>query len=146
MNFSQNLKDFCIEKNINLKQLAELVNIQDSLLYKYDNGKSLPTIKNIVKLANFFDCSVNYFVGLTDKPKNITFCNNYNKTLFYPRYSELLDKNNTTHYLLSKKLKFSMSSLRNWKNGGIPYLDTLCKLAQFFDVSVDYLIGRSNSI
>ncbi|MCI8421223.1 MAG: helix-turn-helix transcriptional regulator, partial [Clostridia bacterium] len=33
-----------------------------------------------------------------------------------------------------------------WKNGvGMPNIDNIVKLAQIFDCSVDFVIGRSNS-
>ena len=142
MNLADNLKDLCIDRNLNIKQLAKLVKIQDSLLYKYVNENTLPTINNLVKLSNFFNCSINFLVGLTDNKNQNNYLATYDKKLFYPRYDKLLKENNLSHYELCKKLGLSMSSLRNWKNGGIPYLDTLIKLSQYFDVSIDYLIGR----
>ena len=101
-------------------------------------------IKNCIKLADYFDCSVDFLVGMTDEPKKYSFNNNFNKKVFFSRYTQLLKEKNLSHYALSAKLNLSMSSLKSWEKGGIPYLETLSKLAQYFDVSVDYLIGRSN--
>lgn len=30
-------------------------------------GKSLPSVENLVKIANYFNCSTDYLLGLTDK-------------------------------------------------------------------------------
>ena len=84
-------------------------------------------------------------MGIDESPKEIKFSKTFDKKLFYPRYEKLLKDNNVTHYILCKSLGLSMSSLLSWKQGTIPYLDTLYNLAQHFDVSIDYLIGRSNS-
>ena len=46
---------------------------------------------------------------------------------------------------LGSKLNISSGTINNWKNGTIPNGETLMKLADFFDVSVDYLLGRENA-
>ena len=145
MIIGQNIKDLCFNQNISVKELAKRINIQDSLLYKYINEKSLPTINNLIKIANYFDCSINFLVGLSDNPKQDNFSDIFDKNEFYLRYASLLLQNNISHYKLCKILDYSMSSLRNWKKGEIPYIDTLYKMASNFDVSIDYLIGRSNT-
>lgn len=143
MTFSQIFKELCIEKDINIVELAKEVNIRNSMLYKYMHGEYLPTLQNLVKLANYFDCTINFLIGLSDNPKQYKFTETFDKRVFFVRYCELLDKHNISHYALSKKLNFAKSSYRNWKNGIIPYLDTLYEIAKYFDFSVDYLIGRS---
>lgn len=145
MDFGQNLKDLCIDKNINLKQLSKLINIQDSLLYKYEKGKSMPTLDNLTKIANFFNCTISYLVSLSDTLGKETLKNNPDKSIFFKRYSDLVSKNNLTHYVVCKNLGISISSIRNWRLGAIPYIDTLIKLSTYFNVSVDYLLGRSNN-
>lgn len=145
-NFVEHIKNYCLENNLSLKQLAKLVKIQDSLLYKYVNGMSIPTINNLVKLSNFFGCSLNYLVGLDENPKLEKLCKSYKKKEFFNRYVNLLKKNNTSHYNVSKELNFAMSSFGTWKKGSIPYLNTLIKIAQHFGVSIDYLIGRTDDI
>lgn len=34
-------------------------------------GKSLPSVENLVKIANYFNCSTDYLLGLTDKKSNL---------------------------------------------------------------------------
>lgn len=50
-----------------------------------------------------------------------------------------------TQYGLAKKLCISQSTICNWLNGKKePCIDSLWMLADYFDVTVDYLIGRSD--
>lgn len=144
MQFSHNLKDLCQEFNLNIKQLAKLVNIQDSLLYKYINEKSTPSIDNLIKIANFFDCTLDYLAGLDTEIKAFQFTKNYDKSLFFKRYSEMLAQNNISNHALSKELGFSPAELKHWKSGRIPYLETLIKIANYFGISIDYLVGRAD--
>lgn len=44
--------------------------------------------------------------------------------------------------LLSEELHMSTGNITNWKNGIIPKSDTVSKLANYFNVSTDYLLGN----
>lgn len=46
---------------------------------------------------------------------------------------------------LSQKLGFGESTIYKWKNQ-TPKVDHLQKVADFFNVSVDYLLGRTNKV
>ena len=48
---------------------------------------------------------------------------------------------------LAKALNVSKQTISNWENGKRnPDLDTLIKLADFYEVSLDYLVGREKEI
>lgn len=46
---------------------------------------------------------------------------------------------------LAKELDIASGSMTTWKKGGVPNGETLLKLADYLDVSVDYLLGRTDS-
>lgn len=46
--------------------------------------------------------------------------------------------------LLTKHLKMSSGNITKWKENKIPRSDTLQKIAEFFDVSTDYLLGKTD--
>lgn len=45
---------------------------------------------------------------------------------------------------VGNQLSISSGTINKWKNGAIPNGETLLKLADFFNVSIDYLLGRNN--
>ena len=45
---------------------------------------------------------------------------------------------------LAKQLNIASGSMTTWKNGKIPNGETLIKIADYLDVSVDYLLGRTD--
>ena len=45
---------------------------------------------------------------------------------------------------LAKELDIASGSMTTWKKGGIPNGETLIKLADYLDVSVDYLLDRTD--
>ena len=59
---------------------------------------------------------------------------------------ELAQSREVTMYELSQKTDIPQSLLSNYKNGKKkPALENIIKLADFFDVSTDYLLGRTDN-
>lgn len=59
------------------------------------------------------------------------------------RVDLLINEKKMTRAELERKLNFSAGSLRNW-NKNMPSVDKIQKVADFFDVSADYLLGRTD--
>lgn len=60
----------------------------------------------------------------------------------YSLFDELCRSNNTTPTALSKKIGLSKGNTSNWKNGGNPSVDILCKIADELNCTTDALLGR----
>lgn len=63
----------------------------------------------------------------------------------YEIFEKLLKMNNVTAYKVAKDTGISYSSLSEWKSGrsAMPSAECLIKLADYFNVSIDYLVGRN---
>lgn len=57
------IKELRKEKGLTLKQMGQLLNILDSTLSQYENGRRKPKEEMWQKLADFFDVSVPYLQG-----------------------------------------------------------------------------------
>lgn len=56
----------------------------------------------------------------------------------------LMKENKITAHKLTQDLQISNSSITDWEKGkGTPSINTLIKIADYFDVSVEYLLGRT---
>jgi len=63
--------------------------------------------------------------------------------MFKERFIELLQ--NTTGYRVSKATGIPDSRISQWKNHDeLPSVENLMKLADYFGVSTDYLLGRTD--
>lgn len=58
-----NLKKLRNENNLTLDQLSKEVEISNPLLSNYEQGKVNPPIKNLFKLADYFEVSIDYLLG-----------------------------------------------------------------------------------
>ena len=77
--------------------------------------------------------------------ENATKTNKYATTL-PARLRSLLEETETTQQVLADYCGVERQTIAKWKDGVTrPDADALCKLAQFFNVSADYLIGISNN-
>lgn len=73
--FIKRLKALREEKGFSQAKLAELINITQQAVGKWETGKSTPDPEMIVKLANLFNVSADYLLGRqvnTDKSSNLT--------------------------------------------------------------------------
>lgn len=57
------------DKDITQKQMAQLLNCTQQTYSRYETGEILIDINQLIKLAKFYDTSLDYIVGLTDEIK-----------------------------------------------------------------------------
>ncbi len=70
MSFGKILKDLRTERHLSQQQLADLLNISQSAIAKWELGKTEPTASAIVSVALFFDVSCDFLLGLKDEFDN----------------------------------------------------------------------------
>lgn len=63
--------------------------------------------------------------------------------MFYNKFLSLCSQRGESPTPLLKKLSISAGGLANWRNGFVPSAETLQKLADYFGVSIDYLLERT---
>lgn len=69
MSFSERLKILRTAQNLTQKQVYEAVNMSAIGYQRYEYGDREPAYKNLIALADYFDVSLDYLVGRTDKPE-----------------------------------------------------------------------------
>lgn len=62
---------------------------------------------------------------------------------FYERYYELCKEIDKTPTGVGVELSIDRSTVNYWKNNHTPKQKTLSKIADYFDVSVDYLLSKT---
>lgn len=61
--------------------------------------------------------------------------------MFWKNFYNLCQKANKSPNAVAKELGISSGAVTSWKNGKTPHHGTLIKIAQFFEVSTDFLLG-----
>ena len=62
--------------------------------------------------------------------------------MFYTTFEELCRERNVAPSAVSRKLGMSSSAPGRWKTGSSPDLDTAQKIADFFGVTIDFLVNN----
>ena len=76
---------------------------------------------------------------------SILFCYNFCMNTFGDKIKSFRNAHNLTQKALAEKLSITVSSLSHWECGyQEPSFDLLTKLADFFECSADYLLGRED--
>lgn len=65
----KNLKDLRLSKKLSQQQLALRLDLSQQTIYKYENGITEPDIATLIKLADYFNTSVDYLIGNTNNPQ-----------------------------------------------------------------------------
>ena len=76
------LKELRLEKGLNQKEFAEMVDTTQRNVSNWENGNSEPDIQMLLKMSKFFDVSVDYFLGNTENLVKIETANSLNDELF----------------------------------------------------------------
>lgn len=140
MNFKKNFKYLCDEKGIkDLKELAEKANVNLSTLYSLLEDGNLPTYEIAISLCNYFDCSLDFLLGLTDVVEK---SGEYVARDFVKNYEKILKEKRTNNYRVCREIGIDKDRIYDWRKGSYPYLDTLKKLADYFGVPLDYFATK----
>ena len=132
--FAEQLKTLRKINGLTQKELAEKLKIKQNSYSDWENGKSEPNIEMLVRIADYFDVSLDYLLG--GKMKNIT-------EEFSLCLKKIRMKRKLSQKQIAEELKISQQQYSKWEGGIItPNAETLVRLADYFDVSVDYLLGR----
>ena len=69
MDFPQILSNLMEMRGISAYKISKDTGISDRLIGYWKSGERSPTKDNLIKLADYFDVSVDYLLGRTDKPE-----------------------------------------------------------------------------
>ena len=67
--FSERLKELRENKSINQIVLGRHLGFGATAISSYENGRNEPAIDTLIRIANFFDVTVDFLLGVEDSPK-----------------------------------------------------------------------------
>ena len=138
-------KELRKDRNLLQKDIAKILDMLEDTYFKCERNINDISLENCNKLANFYDVSIDYLLGLTDT--NIkTKYKKINLKLFQKRLLTLRKENQLTQQKLGNLIGFRQNTYANYEKGNIvPTTLKVYYIAIFYNVSIDYLVGRSNN-
>lgn len=139
--FPEIIKDYIERENLTINRFSKCIGVAERAVAKWMAAEYMPTVKSAIKVAELLDCSLDYLFGLSNTPYFRKSTTNKN---FFERFDLLCKTKKVTPYKVSKDCDFGQPMISKWKRGKSPKTETLIKLAEYFDCSVDYLAGRAD--
>lgn len=126
-------------KGIDNKTFAKAMGVNVSTVSRWKNNSKYMRLSQIVKIADFFNCSIEFLVGRTDKILDFTpnEC-----PPFYPHLRLLLKAKGISRNQINKDTRIKSSYFADWKKGADPHILSLLELADYLDITLDVLVGR----
>ena len=142
LKFSERLNELMFDNQLTVEKLSKAIECNDSSIYDWISGKAnyMPLLVNIIKLADYFQCSIDFLIGLENE-------NYLPNPKFRPPFSKwfrsAIEAKGFTLYSLSRATQMGTKSFYKWINGkSEPSLDSLLRIAEVLNCSLDYLVGR----
>lgn len=90
-----NLKKLREKKKLNQIALSMKIGVSQEIISQYELGTTLPTVTNLIKLADYFNCSLEYLLGMTNNPNRISDLNksDLEKNTLFEKYNFLNKEN-----------------------------------------------------
>ena len=92
--YLQRLRDLREDADLNQTDIAEYLGIQQTVYSRYERGMRTIPLEHLIRLADFYNVSLDYLVGRTNNTKT-------NRLLHRPiRYAKILLRAKTTGVFL----------------------------------------------
>lgn len=142
-NLSEQLTELMNEDGYTQNSLAQAMKTPRAKISLYKTGKSVPNFKYLVAFVEFFNCSADYLIGLSDYPKR--------ELLYKPiqpfniRLRKILALKGKSQKALHETKHISWNTIHGWLTAtSLPSIENLKKLADFLECSVDFILGRTD--
>lgn len=76
--FGDRLKELRENKNLMSKDFAKIMNVEPATVTNWEKGNRFPKEEILIKIADYFNCSIDFLLGRTDDPTSIVYSGNYN--------------------------------------------------------------------
>ncbi len=135
----ERLTELMNEKGISNKEIANVLHVSLGTVGYWKKGKNNMRLPQFIALADYFNCSLDFLAGRSETvidfvPKECP--------PFYAHLKRILANKKVTTYRINKETKIKSSHFVDWKNGAEPQIYSLIELADYLDISLDYLLGR----
>ncbi len=140
--FPERLKELMFDAGqMKTRDLAEKIGVHFTSVAMWLKGGSLVSLSNAVKIADFFECSIDYLAGMSEVDHKVM---PRGLPPFYENFRKVMAEQGVSRYRIVKDTDIKDMYFTKWSKGATPDLLSVTKVASYLNVSVDYLIGRTD--
>ena len=142
-----NLKRIRESHDLTQREMANILKISKSSYNNFETGTQIIPLKHLNNFCSYFQVTMDFVCGLSNVNQKETKLIRLNKKVIGYRIKKLRLKKNLTQEELALMLNTSQSNISSYENGKTLILTAFAyTIAKEFKISLDYLVGRSDSI
>ena len=137
------LKELREDNDLTQQQIADKLHITRQNYSRWETSEKIIPLKHLNSLANFYNVSLDYISGISNKKNHPTASKELNRIKIGKRLKEWRIQNNLTQEELALVLNTTHSTISAYENGKTLILTIfLYEIAKKFNVSIDYLCAK----
>ena len=148
MKIADKIKQIRKESGKSQQEMSDILGLPRYIIANWEQGRSAPALEDIAKISECFNCSTDYLLGREDDTSNNAFFPEYIETKkgkFGNILRQFRKERGLTQEELAEKMGLKYYNIGDWERGKCePCVSDLKQLAEIFDVTVDYLVGRTD--
>lgn len=134
------IKELRTENGLTQQELAKILNVSSMSISFYENEQRKPDSEFIIACSRFFDVSTDYLLGKTYKRR---IPREERIGVFSKRLKRVRELKGISQRQAAEDLNISPQNLSYYENGRDAGYDLLIRMARYYNVTVEYLIGAS---
>ena len=145
MHYGDKLKEIRTYHDLSQKYIGNILNIAQSTYVSYETNRRIIPLKHLIVLADYYEVSIDYLLGLTNVIKKNKSVKIDAKNIGL-RLKIFREDNNLTIRDLAKLINVDNSLITKYELGKTLISTHACyDIARKFNISVDWLLGRTNN-
>ncbi len=140
--FQKRLQELVDEEDTKKSILNKALGVDARSLSSALNYGIIPKPRTLIRIADYFNVSISYLLG---KNSQESFYKAEKESNFNERLTLLCKQKDMSYYKLSLECHFDKSYISRWLHKNqLPSFEILDILCDYFNVSIDYLLGRTD--
>lgn len=137
------IKEVREEAGLKQKEVANILNVSKGSYSMWECGTDPIPLKRLNQFCNYFDVSIDYVVGLTDRRKYANAHPDIKFKLTGTNLKKIRDKKGLTQVQISNELNINQPTWNRYeKSKNLILTMTLIELAKKYHYSIDKILGK----
>ena len=131
------------DNDLSKVKMAEIVGVSKSNYARWETDENIIPLKHLNKVCNYFNVSMDYITGLSNKRNYKGINKKLNKELIGKRLKTFRTENNLSQEALAKEINTSHSTISAYETGKTMLLTAFAyDIAKKYNISMDWICGR----
>lgn len=133
-----------LDNDLKQKDIANVLCVKENNYSKWERGVTDIPLEKSNELSNYYNCSLDYLFGLSNI-NNQDLNKNIDLKILPQRLLEVRKERGLTQEQLSKDVGFHQRTYAHYEDGSrVPTTFKLFYIALYYNISLDYLVGKTN--